>query len=208
DTSGLLVVAKTEQALHALAKQLKARTMSRRYLALVEGHVPLDEGTINASLGRHLRDRKLMTVRYLGGRHAVTHYRVVKRLLVEGSRFKVEGEALEPRTLNLEPKAFLYTLLEVSLETGRTHQVRVHLAHLGHPVLGDAVYSRQPASAWSARDISRQLLHAYAIRFAHPATTEPITVATHVPLDMARWIPPDILDRLNAAHGRTATAWA
>ena len=88
DTSGLLVVAKTPLALRELAKQLKARTMSRRYLALVEGHVPLDEGTINVGVGRHLTHRKKMAIRYLGGREAVTHYRVLKRFGTHDARLK------------------------------------------------------------------------------------------------------------------------
>ena len=169
DTSGVLVVAKTEAALHALAKQLKARTMSRRYLALVEGHVEFDEGTVNASLGRHLKDRTLVAIRYLGGREAVTHYRVLKR-------FGTQGLPLP------------YTLLEISLETGRTHQIRVHLSSLRHPVLGDVVYGRHPRSYWNALGIPRQLLHAYAIRFVHPMTQQPLEVTVGVPADMRRWL--------------------
>ncbi|MBI4322854.1 MAG: RluA family pseudouridine synthase [Candidatus Omnitrophica bacterium] len=166
DTSGLLVVAKTALALRELAKQLKARTMSRRYLALVEGHVPVDEGTINVGVGRHLTHRKEMAVRYLGGREAVTHYRVLKRFSL----------------------SLAYTLLELRLETGRTHQIRVHLAHLGYPVLGDALYSRRSAGSWNALGIARQLLHAYAVRFMHPATHQPLELSVGLPVDMQHWL--------------------
>jgi 23S rRNA pseudouridine1911/1915/1917 synthase len=181
DTSGLLVVAKTEHALRALAKQLKARTLSRRYLALVEGLMEFDEGTIETGIGRHLKDRKVMAVRYLGARQAVTHYRVLKRF---------GGE-------------FPYTLLEVRLETGRTHQVRVHLAHVGHPVLGDAVYSRHPATFWHERGITRQLLHAYAIRFEHPTTQRSVEVTAAIPEDMQRWISGCNVEVLLAGKGGT-----
>ena len=187
DTSGLLVVAKTPLALRELAKQLKARTMSRRYLALVEGHVPLDEGTIDVGVGRHLTHRKEMAVRYLGGREAVTHYRVLKRFRGEGSRVQGEG-ALHPPPSTLHPLSFPYTLMELRLETGRTHQIRVHLAHLGHPVLGDALYSRAPASAWKAHGVARQLLHAYAVRFMHPATRQPLELSIELPVDMQQWL--------------------
>ena len=95
DTSGLLLVAKTEEAHVALSRQLKARTVNRRYLALVEGHLPLHMGTINAPIGRHATHRKVMTVRHLGGRSAVTHYRVIKRLGAEGSRLKAEASSLQ-----------------------------------------------------------------------------------------------------------------
>ncbi len=199
DTSGLLVVAKTGLALRELSKQLKARTMSRRYLALVEGHVALDQGTIEASIGRHLTHRKEMTIRYLGGRQAVSHYRVLKRF-VQGARGERRGAGeptphapparLErsPGRARPTPRDLRYTLLEVRLETGRTHQVRVHLAHLGYPVLGDPVYSRNPASVWSARGIHRQLLHAYAIRFMHPTTHQSVELTAGLPDDMMRWV--------------------
>ncbi|MBI4003848.1 MAG: RluA family pseudouridine synthase, partial [Candidatus Omnitrophica bacterium] len=101
DTSGLLIVAKTPVAHHALSKQMKARMIRRRYLAVVEGHVPMDEGTVNAAIGRHATHRKEMTIRHLGGRGAVTHYRVLKRFPAQGSRLKAEGVGLEPRASSL-----------------------------------------------------------------------------------------------------------
>ena len=175
DTSGLLLVAKNELAHIALSRQLKSRTIRRCYLALVEGHLPLDAGTINVPIGRHATHRKEMTVRHLGGRSAVTHYRVIKRF----------GRTDVP-----------YTLLELSLETGRTHQIRVHLAHVGHPVLGDPVYGRRPTGDWQAMGIGRQLLHAYAIRFVHPTTRTPLTLRSRIPEDMSRWLGGCEIDRV------------
>lgn len=140
DTSGLLVVAKNDFAHLELAKQLKARTMRRAYLALVYGQPP-PQGTIRAAIGRHQRDRKKMAVRPDRGKEAVTHYQVLEYL---------PG----------------YALVEARLETGRTHQVRVHLAHLGHPVVGDPLYAkRRPPFP-----VPGQLLHAYRLSFQHPRT--------------------------------------
>ena len=172
DTSGLLLAAKTESAHAGLARQLKARRIRRQYLALVDGLLPLDQGTINAPIGRHLVHRKEMTVRHLGGRSAVTHYRVVRRAPASGER----------------PA---YTVIDVSLETGRTHQIRVHLAHLGYPVLGDATYGRHPASYWQALDAPRQMLHAYRLSFQHPVTGDTVSLAARPPADMAGWLKPD-----------------
>jgi 23S rRNA pseudouridine1911/1915/1917 synthase len=189
DTSGLLVIAKTDLALRDLSRQLKSRTMSRGYVALAEGHLPQDEGTVDAALGRHASDRKRMAVRYLGGRTAVTHYRVLKRMTAEGSRLKAGGKHLEPRALSLEPTAFLYSVVELKLQTGRTHQIRVHLAHLNHPVLGDTTYGKQSASAWLAHGIARQLLHARTLQFLHPETHTPLAFEAPIPEDMQRWLP-------------------
>ncbi len=189
DTSGLLIVAKTERSHAALSKQLKSRTIKRQYLALVEGHLPLNQGTVQAAIGRHHIHRKEMAVRHLGGRSAVTHYRVLRRYTAEGSRPKAEGKSLGSPASSLQPPAkFQYSLLEVSLETGRTHQIRVHMAHLGHPVLGDTTYGRRPAGFWQAMGISRQLLHAQTIRFLHPTTRKPIELTSPTPQDIERWI--------------------
>ncbi len=201
DTSGLLLVAKTDVAHTALSRQLKARMIRRRYLALVEGHVPLNSGTIDAPVGRHLAHRKVMAVRHLGGRSAVTHYRVLKRF---GSALRVQGSGLGAVAPTPEPRApsdFPYTLIEVSLETGRTHQIRVHMAHLGHPVLGDPVYGRRPPSYWAGRGISRQLLHAFSLRFVHPTTRTPVEVSARMPEDMARWIPGGPLEHKEGGCG-------
>ena len=140
DTSGALVVAKHDQSHLALAQQLKQRTMTRIYLALVHGHLPAIEGTINAPIGRHPVHRKKMAV-IPQGRPAVTYYRLL--------------EELGP-----------YTLLQAKLTTGRTHQIRVHLQYIGHPVAGDEVYSRtkEPFT------IKGQALHAAILRLIHPRT--------------------------------------
>lgn len=177
DTSGLLIVAKTDAARFQLARQMKARTISRRYLALVEGVIPFDQGTVSASIGRHQRHRKIMAIRHVGGRSAVTHYRVIRRFGLSAGR-KEAGD-----------KSFVYTLIEASLETGRTHQIRVHLAHLGNPVLGDAIYSKRSASVWEALGIRRQMLHAYRLTLVHPKTNQPMTFAAPVPQDMLQWLP-------------------
>jgi 23S rRNA pseudouridine1911/1915/1917 synthase len=171
DTSGLLLVAKTEPARVSLAKQMKARTIHRRYLAVVEGLLPLDTGTINASLGRHPKRRKEVAIRHIGGRTAVTHYRVLKRFSID----------------------FPCTLIDVSLETGRTHQIRVHLASLGHPVAGDATYGKRSAAFWHALEIPRHLLHAYRLSFQHPSSGRPVTVTAPLPVELQRWCDPSLL---------------
>ncbi|MDP3703565.1 MAG: RluA family pseudouridine synthase [Candidatus Omnitrophota bacterium] len=191
DTSGLLIVAKTPIAHAGLARQMKVRTIKRRYLTVVEGHIPMDEGTVNAAIGRHATHRKEMTIRHLGGRSAVTHYRVLKRFK-GSSEFGVRNSELQseiPHSALRTPHSLVATLLEVSLETGRTHQIRVHMAHLGYPVVGDTTYGKHPASFWQALSVSRQLLHAYAIRFTHPVTKQPIELKAPIPDDMKPWIP-------------------
>ena len=167
DTSGLLLVAKTELAHIALSRQLKARLIKRRYLALLEGHLPIQQGTVDVPIGRHATHRKEMTVRHLGGRHAVTHYRVLRRTTVQ---------------------ALACTVIEAALETGRTHQIRVHMAHLGHPVAGDLTYGKRPAAFWQALGITRQMLHAYRLQFQHPSTGRTIELQAPIPQDMARRI--------------------
>ena len=161
DTSGLLIVAKTEAAHRALSKQLAARQIHRTYLAVVEGLMPRDEGTINAPIGRHLTHRKEFTVR-AGGREAVTHYRVLQR-----------------SSKSVLPGAAPYKVLEVRLETGRTHQIRVHLVHIGHPVLGDPVYGRRRAP-----ELTRQLLHAHKLAFTHPLTGKALEFEAPPPGDL------------------------
>jgi 23S rRNA pseudouridine1911/1915/1917 synthase len=158
DTSGLLVVAKHAAALAALQRAVAAREVVRRYLGLVSGHLPQDEGTIDAPIGRHPRRRTKMAV-VPGGRAAVTRYRVVQRV----------GGA---------------TLVEARLVTGRTHQIRVHFAHLGHPVLGDRVYAgrRTPPGGLT---MARQMLHAYRLAFRHPVTGAPLEFESPLPEDFA-----------------------
>jgi 23S rRNA pseudouridine1911/1915/1917 synthase len=165
DTSGLLVVAKSDAAHRALAAQFKAHTAQRTYLAVVRGRLRRDEGTIAAALGRHPVRRTRIAV-VARGRHAVTHYTVLERF----------RDA---------------TLVACRLETGRTHQIRVHLAHAGHPLLGDPVYGRARAP-----EIGRQALHAARLEFTHPRTGRRVTCTAPVPEDMAR-----LLARLRAEAG-------
>ncbi|MEY8393612.1 RluA family pseudouridine synthase [Lachnospiraceae bacterium 45-P1] len=143
DTTGVLIVCKNDMAHHSIAAQLKEHTITRRYEAIVHGVIKEDEGVVDAPVGRHPRDRKKMCVNYQNGKTAVTHYRVLKRF---------QG----------------FTHIECRLETGRTHQIRVHMAHLGHPLLGDVVYG--PAKCPYA--LEGQTLHAGILGFIHPRTGE------------------------------------
>lgn len=155
DTSGLLVAAKNDFAHLALARQLKERTMLRKYLALVHGRITPPGGVIDAPIGRHPVERKKMTV-LASGRRAVTHYRVLEHV---GS----------------------CTLLEVRLETGRTHQIRVHMQYIGHPVVGDPLYDkkkREPAP------LEGQALHAATLGFIHPRTGQYLEFTAPLPPEM------------------------
>ncbi len=155
DTSGLIAVAKSELAQVSLASQLRSHTVVRTYLALVRGTVRRDAGMISVPVGRHpvRRTRIAVTPR---GRAAVTHYTVLERL----------------------PGA---TLVACRLETGRTHQIRVHMTHIGHPILGDPVYGHAPAP-----EIRRQALHAARLEFTHPRTGRRMVCTAPVPEDFAR----------------------
>jgi 23S rRNA pseudouridine1911/1915/1917 synthase len=166
DTSGLLLVSKTDLAHSGLAAQLKERRIKRSYLALVHGEVRCERGTIDAPLGRDPRDRKRMAV-VSGGRQARTHYRVRERF--PGADLNAGDQG--------------YTLLEVELETGRTHQIRVHLAYIGHPVAGDPVYGRRRLRAGRQPhlNLTGQALHAYRIAFAHPRTGEALAFEAPLP---------------------------
>lgn len=165
DTSGLLVVAKTERARQHLIAQLAARTVEREYVALVDG-VLIAGGTVAAAIGRHRRDRTRMAVSS-SGREAISHYRVLKKYRV-------------------------HTLVQVKLESGRTHQIRVHMAHLHHPVVGDPVYGgrlRLPKGcsellAEQLRGFKRQALHAVKLSLIHPASGKKMSWAASVPADM------------------------
>jgi 23S rRNA pseudouridine1911/1915/1917 synthase len=153
DTSGLIVVAKTDMAHKHLSQQIKEKSAYRVYLAIVHGNLKNDEGIINAPIGRHKTERKMMAV-VPGGRPAVTHYRVLERF---------HG----------------FTLIEARLETGRTHQIRVHMKHIGHPVAGDVAYGPKK----TALTKSGQLLHAYKLGIIHPETGE--AMVFEVPPDEA-----------------------
>ncbi|MFI5314789.1 MAG: RluA family pseudouridine synthase [Myxococcota bacterium] len=160
DTSGVLVVAKNDLAHRALAAQFKAHSVLREYLALVSGAPRAQSGSVEAAIGRHPTDRKRMSTRARRGRAAVTHYRVEERL--RGA-----------------------TLLRVRLETGRTHQVRVHLASIGLSLLGDPVYGGGRARG-SELGLTRQALHAAVLGFTHPGTAAALRFESPLPADLAR----------------------
>lgn len=182
DTSGLLVVAKHDVAHRRLAAQFAAHTTYRRYRALVWGHPEPAAGHVEGAIGRDPRHRKRMAVVEQGGKDAVTHYETVERLAD-------------------------VALLHFNLETGRTHQIRVHAQYLGHPVLGDATYGgqriRSGGSTKSRRAfyrnlfdvMPRQALHAYALGFEHPSTGEHMRFTADVPHDMQH-----VVDRLRTAR--------
>lgn len=152
DTSGLLIVAKNDFAHQKLAAQLADHTLARTYEAIVCGGVKDDSGTIDAPIGRHPTDRKKMAVTEKNSRHAVTHYEVIARY---------RG----------------YTHIQCRLETGRTHQIRVHTAYKGHPILGDMVYGHKKPEL----GMDSQCLHARELTFLHPRTDEPVTVRCELP---------------------------
>jgi len=159
DTSGLLVVAKSEAAYAALRKQMKAREVRREYLALVSGQPDAESGTIDAAIGRDRAQRTLVSTRSDRPRAAVTHFGVLERL---------------PRT----------ALLEVRLETGRTHQIRAHLAAIDHPVCGDAQYGGRACGR--RLGLERQFLHARGLMFSHPNTRELLACESKPPADLRR----------------------
>lgn len=161
-TSGVMVAAKHDEAHRALVEQFKAHTIERRYLAVVAGCPTPAEGRIATLHGRHPTDRKRFTSRCTSGRAAVTRYRVLERL---------RGACL----------------LEATLETGRTHQVRVHFADAGWPVLGDPLYGRPPAEPLArevGRELQRQALHAFVLAFDHPRGGQRIQFASPAPADL------------------------
>ena len=144
DTSGLIIAAKNDLAHQGLSAQLQDHTLSRVYHCIVTGNLREDSGTVDAPIGRHGVDRKKMAV-VADGRRAVTHWRVLERF---------QG----------------FTYVECRLETGRTHQIRVHMAHTGHPILGDTVYG----SKKEVKGLQGQCLHAVGLRFIHPRTGEAV----------------------------------
>ena len=152
DTSGLLAVAKNDHAHIMLASQLKDHSMARTYEAIVCGSFREDSGTVDAPIGRHPSDRKKMCVTERNSKHAVTHWEVVARY---------RG----------------YTHIRCKLETGRTHQIRVHMAHIGHPILGDTVYGRKKPELGQ----DSQCLHAGALCFRHPRDGRPVIVFAELP---------------------------
>ncbi|WP_254438661.1 RluA family pseudouridine synthase [Paenibacillus sp. DCT19] len=154
DTSGLLMAAKNDRAHASLAAQLKDHSVNRRYIALAHGHLSHDQGTIDAPIGRDTNDRKMFTVTERNSKHAVTHFNVTERIND-------------------------YTLLELKLETGRTHQIRVHLKFIGHPLVGDPIYGRNKGIKMQG-----QALHAAILGFVHPTTGEYLEFSAPLPQDM------------------------
>lgn len=157
DTSGLILVAKNARTQAALLEQMKRHEVTKRYLALVKGNVALDNGSIDAPVGRDPRHRQQMAITAVGSREARTHFRVLHRFQ-------------------------RYTLLLLQLETGRTHQIRVHLQAIGHPVVGDATYG--PGGIKSNLGLQRQFLHAYQLVFTHPTTGALVEVEAPLPPDL------------------------
>ena len=152
DTTGVIIACKNDLAHNSIAEQLKVHSITRKYYAVVFGNLPDDEGTVEAPIGRHPTDRKKMSVISKNGKDAVTHYRVLERF---------RG----------------YTYVECRLETGRTHQIRVHMASIGHPLLGDQVYgpAKQPFH------LNGQTLHAGVLGFIHPRTGEYMEFSAPLP---------------------------
>ena len=181
-TSGLMVVAKNDLAHRRLAQQFAGRQVRKQYIALAHGWVKQDAGTITSAISRDRIRRTRMTTRRSGGREAVSHYRVVERIQSPWGKF---------------------SLLELKIDTGRTHQIRVHLASLGHPVVGDALYGApraiRPAGTGvgpqkGSLSLTRNFLHAAALEFAHPRSGEGLAFSRALPRELQ-----DFLERLREA---------
>jgi 23S rRNA pseudouridine1911/1915/1917 synthase len=175
DTSGVMVVARTQEALRSLSAQFKARVVQKRYLALVAGVIKKGSGTIEAALGRHVKERKKISVVTHRAREAVTLYKVKER-------YKSA------------------TLVEVEIKTGRTHQIRVHMTYIGHPILGDRTYGGNRVLKLGEHPIERQMLHAESLSLLHPATGHPMAFSAPPPADMMK-----IIEFLRAKVVRTQT---
>lgn len=180
DTSGVMVVAKDDEAYHRLTKQFKNRTVKKVYRAIVYGTVSSDEGLIDSEIGRHPGERKRMSTRPRKGRPAITRWKKMEAF--EGA-----------------------VLLEIFPQTGRTHQIRVHLSSIGHPILGDPLYGRKgrpgalhdPVLRKCIRTLSRQALHAQRLEFTHPRTGETVQFISPMPRDMEA-----VLECLRSESGR------
>lgn len=159
DTSGLLMVAKTDRAHQSLAEQLKVHTVTRRYFAIVLGVIPHDHGTIDAPIGRDVKNRQRMAVVERNGKEAITHFTVLERFE-------------------------RHTLVRCQLQTGRTHQIRVHMKYIGHPIVGDPVYSASYKKSGFA--IKGQALHAGVLGFDHPVSGKRILLEADMPEDMQK----------------------
>ena len=160
DTSGVMLVAKTGVALRKLSSQLKNRTIAKKYIAIVKGIVSLDEGIIDLPVNHDKKNRMKMAIDRYEGKEAVTHYKVISR--------------------NKEKN---FTVLEVMPKTGRTHQIRIHFAHIGHPILGDTLYNGP-----SIQGLSRQALHAESISFMHPSENKVVEFSAKIPSDIKKFL--------------------
>lgn len=175
ETSGLIVVAKNDESHRKLAEQFSRREVKKKYIALVHGWLKKDSGTISASIGRDPVRRIRMSTRHSGGREAVSHYRVVRRIDSSFGKF---------------------TLVEVKIDTGRTHQIRVHLASLGHPVVGDTLYGApaeiRPARVKNTRagtlSLPRNFLHSAELELIHPRTGKPVSLKTSIPAELQTFL--------------------
>jgi 23S rRNA pseudouridine1911/1915/1917 synthase len=176
DTSGLIVVAKDERAHNGLAAQLKDREMHKTYLALIEGRLVPPEAMIDAPIGRDPNNRRRMMVRGSGGRDAQTRYRIRDYYLVRPQ--PAVDPALSLSKGHSVPR--VCTLVEASPITGRTHQIRVHFASLGHPVIGDSVYGKPSAF------VTRQFLHAWRLAFRHPIDGRELSFEAPLPDDLTK----------------------
>ncbi|MFZ0816040.1 MAG: RluA family pseudouridine synthase [Candidatus Sulfotelmatobacter sp.] len=169
ETSGLIVVAKNDEAHRKLSAQFAAREVKKKYVALVHGWVKKDSGTLAQSISRDPVRRMRMTTRLEGGRTAVTHYRVVRRLDTKFGKF---------------------TLLDVKIDTGRTHQIRVHVATMGHPVVGDTTYGapRQARGKNAVIGLGRNFLHSAELEFRHPGTGEIVALRSELPEELGEFL--------------------
>jgi 23S rRNA pseudouridine1911/1915/1917 synthase len=202
ETSGLIVVAKNDEAHRKLAAQFARREVKKTYIALVHGWLKKDSGTISASISRDRIRRTRMTTRLAGGREAISHYQVTRRLDTAFGKF---------------------TLIEVKIDTGRTHQIRVHLASLGHPVVGDKLYGapgemrKSPLPAKSARSsasagpetiplsLRRNFLHAARLQLAHPRTGRTISLESPLPAQLQAFLAAverDVADNGSTKHAK------
>lgn len=182
-TSGLIVVAKDDRTHRRLAEMFAARRVHKTYIALVHGAVKLDRGTLDASISRDQQRRTRMTTRRIGGRTAISHYRVQQRFQSPFGQF---------------------TLLEVDIETGRTHQIRVHLSSIGHPIVGDTLYGapqyilpqlpapasrlQKAAALQQAIAVDRNFLHAARLKLTHPDSGKDMEFEAPLPIDLQRWL--------------------
>ncbi|MGQ9508525.1 MAG: RluA family pseudouridine synthase [Thermodesulfobacteriota bacterium] len=176
DTSGVMVIAKDDEAYNKLVWQFKNRRVKKTYLAIVYGSFKEEEGVIDIPIGRHIRERKRMSIKTKKGREAITRWKVLEGF---------DG----------------YSFLEIHPETGRTHQIRVHLASIGHPILGDPLYGRkskpgalhEPVLRQCLKKIGRQALHSFRLEFYHPKTGEPMQFFASIPQDIE-----DVIELLRA----------